>query len=402
VLICGECFSANLGDGVIAVSLRELVRKAVPDSSVDFFDLSGRRGYVADRAGTKSQTEERTAKSFHRRIYARSYYYSLLVNLLRIVIVNRFGDYHSRLDAALSQSDYVLIGGGQLLQDNRLAFPLMLRAVVRAARRRRIPVSFFSVGVGANWSTVGKAIMRNVLGASNVESIVCRDKVSFHRIQEIFPVLKARLDVTFDVALALSGHAHPSHDVDSPVGLCLMHPKAMRWAVNNHPLASSNQAVHYWVELCRVLTSEGLSLALFTNGAPDDDTFAHKVAAQCKIKLNSGDRIRVRTRPHIPEDLVSTISRFEVVVAHRLHANIISTALAIPCIALECDLKVKEFMTYSGQADRFMRVNSTVSDVAAKVFEVMDNPVVSVSMSRFSEKILSDLGRVLTSAPRIE
>ncbi len=40
---------------------------------------------------------------------------------------------------------------------------------------------------------------------------------------------------------------------------------------------------------------------------------------------------------------MQTISCFDAVISHRLHANIISYSLLIPSIALVCDSKVKAF-----------------------------------------------------------
>ena len=36
VVVCSECFSPNLGDGVIACGVEQLIRSVSPDAAIDF------------------------------------------------------------------------------------------------------------------------------------------------------------------------------------------------------------------------------------------------------------------------------------------------------------------------------------------------------------------------------
>jgi hypothetical protein len=48
IAICGETYSANLGDGVIAESLAWLLKESDPGVSVSFIDFSGANGFSTE------------------------------------------------------------------------------------------------------------------------------------------------------------------------------------------------------------------------------------------------------------------------------------------------------------------------------------------------------------------
>src|SRR3954471_12236363 len=119
--IAGETWSANLGDGIIAECIAHLVAMVRPDVAPVPIDLEGRTGpstpqhrrfrpvagavrVIAEVAGLRGALE--SARWARRR--------------------GRLADLQGRL---LDGCDAVIIGGGNLLIDNRLAFPRRLALV---------------------------------------------------------------------------------------------------------------------------------------------------------------------------------------------------------------------------------------------------------------------------------
>lgn len=396
VLICGECYSQNLGDGVITLALKGLVGKIVPDSSVRVFDISGRDGFVTAESPAKSYMDEGLIRSWHRRVYAASDTYATAVNQLRYRFLRCLGGLRGRLAAAMVDVDYVLIGGGQLLQDNHLTFPQTISSLVDAARQRRIPISFFSVGVGENWSVIGRRLVKGALMSPNVESIICRDQLSADRLRLIFPEVSGKIGTTYDVALA-TPVKQEVRKVAPIVGLCIIHPNTLRWTIKNHPRTDSGDAARFWVDTYQALSARGLDVEFFTNGSPEDDAFAREITRSISTKSATGKHAHVGRRPQTPEDLLHSIAGFGVIIAYRLHANIVATVLGIPCIALQWDAKVEEFMKYSGQSERFVRADVDVSEVVDMAVAALHDFEPRISTSHLVEKITADLGRVLVT-----
>jgi polysaccharide pyruvyl transferase WcaK-like protein len=59
-------------------------------------------------------------------------------------------------------------------------------------------------------------------------------------------------------------------------------------------------------------------------------------------------RFEVASHPLKPKVLVKTISSFNCLISHRLHANIIAHSLHIPSIALSWDAKVQSYCDLIG------------------------------------------------------
>ena len=75
----------------------------------------------------------------------------------------------------LSRCDLVLIGGGQLLMDNDLSFPLKVAELVRIARDLDKHVAFYACGVGREWSWLGSRLFEGALLNPSVSWVSVRD-----------------------------------------------------------------------------------------------------------------------------------------------------------------------------------------------------------------------------------
>ncbi len=132
VVICGEVFSGNLGDGIIHDSLVHLVRTA--DSSVDIatLDLSGRQGFASTNDGG-AMASAGMLRRLNRSLYGSVPAYRRLTT--RLIWARRGGSIARNVwSPVLDDADVLVIGGGNLLIDNDLNFPLKLRDLARAAR----------------------------------------------------------------------------------------------------------------------------------------------------------------------------------------------------------------------------------------------------------------------------
>jgi len=396
VLVCGEFYSDNLGDGVIALGMSQLVRLVEPQAVITLFDISGRTAFDTSPASAGNPLR-RVLQAVHRGIYSRSRWDAGTVNHLRHRFSARIASRYRALDAEIADCDQVLIGGGQLLQDNRLMFPLAISTVVATAARHGRPVAFFGVGASDRWSPRGRHLVARALAAPCVTRIVCRDELSAARVRERFPTVAARVRSSYDVALATQVEAawRRRRRTDT-VGLNLMHPDTIRWTVAGHGMERGTNAVHFWVRLLQALHAARIPAELFTNGSMADEEFVDVVLTQLERRAPGVPSPRRAPRSRTPADLIRTIDGFGAIVAHRLHANIVATILGVPSVALEWDAKVEEFMKYSGQADCFVRDGTDVGQVVTRVAALLAvAPTERARLQPLLERLSADLRSVL-------
>jgi polysaccharide pyruvyl transferase WcaK-like protein len=148
VVIAGETWSSNLGDGVIAESMQFLIQKLKPELHVSYLDISGRR------ISTPHSSESRSFVSqFSQKIKPLNFL--RIISKHQLVKSQRKSDWHSQI----SNSDLVIIGGGQLLMDNNLDFPLKISTISKIAYSLGKNVHFVACGVGKKWSYAGVAFI---------------------------------------------------------------------------------------------------------------------------------------------------------------------------------------------------------------------------------------------------
>ncbi|TLX69455.1 polysaccharide pyruvyl transferase family protein, partial [Pseudomonas nicosulfuronedens] len=85
--------------------------------------------------------------------------------------------------------------------------------------------------------------------------------------------------------------------------------------------------------------------------------------------INSEKIHHCHPQPLTPSDLKSHISEADIVIAHRLHANIIAYSLGIPSIGLNWDSKVKSFFTAVQRLDYYL---DDLAPTAENIIELVE------------------------------
>lgn len=392
VLLCGETFSTNLGDGIIADALSDMLSGSEFVTQVDCHDISGRAEQGKDRPVENTHA----LRTMHRKLYRRAHLYGAAVNWLQNRLFLRFGGKVAALERKLGNYDIVMIGGGQLLRDNRLSFPTKIETIVSAARRRNKPVVFFGIGVGEQWSKLGKYYFRKALTAPNVRSVHCRDKRSRERLEEELGHLSIPVESTFDAALGIVRQPEETFASDRVVGLCVMDSAPVLWTTENHLLAKIDDAVSYWENLARSLLESGQTVHIFTNGSPDDHRIAEGLNAVLREQGLDPERIRLLPRPTQSNELVELIRPLSCLIGFRLHACVIAYSLGIPCVALAWDDKIRQFMSYTGRDRYFVSDVRDYSLIVDRVHQSVGEPI----DKSLRENIAADIVRSLGSAIR--
>ncbi|MEI7831935.1 MAG: polysaccharide pyruvyl transferase family protein [bacterium] len=375
LVVAGEYYSENLGDGVITETLRYLLQQVDPELEVKIVDLSHRTEFCA----TPPSSIIRATGRFSRLL---SWLFKACIpdNRKRTAalysVMWRFREQKSHQHffmAELAGASALIIGGGQLLMDNSLVFPYRINSATRCALRLGIPVAFQSCGVGSNWSAKGRRLFAGALCPAQVVSISVRDNDSVEELQAELPKIAAKVTFAIDPAIC-AGEAYGVNRsfVSKTIGLGVIAPGELLSHPTYAHLADETSALERWVALIRHLAGLGYPLALFTNGSVVDYHFAEKV-----LKTAQEDgicNISLACRPQLPHELVELIAQYRAVIAYRLHANIIATSLKVPSLGFIWDEKVRQFGHESGRSAYYLepdKVNMEV--IATKLAEICSN-----------------------------
>jgi len=382
VVIAGETWSSNLGDGVIAESLQFLFKKLLPDLQIDFLDISGRNSIAPDspkRTSSIMRFAQKVKPLYIPRVFLKWY-------ILK-------SQHTPEWSAQISESDAVVIGGGQLLMDNFLDFPLKVTTIAQLSYSLGGNVHFLSCGVGSKWSRIASHLFHSALIPAT--SVTTRDTLSQERLGLFVPDLGVSLSA--DPALWTSDVYRQRQVItDNRVGLGIMYMKML-----NHQSSvrlSEDELVAFWLDIIKRLHQDGIDFQLFTNGSLQDYSFAsHIVRSAQKSLAISCD---LAARPQKPYELAQLISRYRAIIASRLHAHIIATSYHIPSIALLWDDKVLAFFRDTGRETLVFNsfVTKDVDSVVKALYQVMDVHIDEGIVREKQELVLDNVRTILDIA----
>ncbi|MEM5516238.1 polysaccharide pyruvyl transferase family protein [Henriciella sp. AS95] len=335
VVLLNVKYSNNLGDGIIAECFEHALRRSGQKLTVESCDLAGRTGYGVESGGLRSVALEilNMLPAAMRR--------PALASMVRYQVKAKgLGEYRRRL----SDADVVIIGGGQLIADAGLNFPLKISAAVELGRRNGARIAIFGAGVGHLVSEKGIELFREAFD-DGLELVGLRDDLSIARWRAVFEeptpyrVRDPGLLVSDLYPVAkVNGSSKPR------IGVGVTDPRVLRLHSDADDAWCENPDwIGLYAQFVTSLIEEGFDVSLFSNGAPDDQAFALRVMKRVEAQHQSRKSISLMDRPVVPQQLAEMIAGFDAIVAHRLHANIIAYSYGVPHVGLSWDHKVNEF-----------------------------------------------------------
>ncbi|MEM4989713.1 polysaccharide pyruvyl transferase family protein [Collimonas sp. H4R21] len=338
IVICAVPYSPNLGDGVIYENIKQLLLERVPGAQVSALDIAGRDDYVKTGISKKSLVNKVPKRL---RPYAVCTYFSL----------QYFLRWRRKWVSQLADADLVVVGGGQLLLDVHLNFPVKLfllsKAVKAAGKSGKVAV--FGVGVSKSMSSAGTGLTRRTWENLAPIQASTRDIAS---AQNLKLILGQPLDVKVTPDPGIYSQQTfaaflPPRATGNVLGICISSPLELNQA-GMEKQDYSERIGKYFQELAIQAVTLGYRVHLFTNGSPEDEAFKDALAAGLDPEIVN------LPRPGVPSQLVANIGQCDCVIAHRLHANIVAYALDIPSIGLNWDSKVQSFFELTGRGRFFM------------------------------------------------
>lgn len=340
IVLCTLRYSDNLGDGVIGDSLAWMLGQVRPGWTVGHFDLAGRTGFAPRDAVALSP--------------AKRLFYALPAPLRACAMRLAWPRLRRRVSAAWEagarRPGYrMIVGGGQVVSDIALNFPLKFDLLSRRLAADAAPVAVYAVGVSSSFSAAGRRLFQDAFDRLDLRWFGARDADSLGHLRARFSLAPCSPRKTIDPAVwaadaygvARAANARPR------IGIGVAHPLELG-AHASAPGAHGEDAAFAFLEaLVRGLAARGLAPVLFNNGSAEDQLFTDKVAARLRAAGAAG--FDMAARPRVPAELVSTIAGFDAIVAHRLHANIVAFSLGIPAVGMRWDRKVESFFAETGR-----------------------------------------------------
>lgn len=344
ILVIGEKFSDNLGDGVICDSVAYLIKQKYVHAKITFADISGREGF--NTSIIKSSSYNRRKIQLTKKIIAKAIgFLGVDINYFKFRRRSKsIMNYVNNICA--SNYDLAIFAGGQLLKDT-FVFPI--KAFVEKLREKNTPIIFNAVGVGTIDSPKMRNILRESLLSQNVRWISTRDDINW--INQLIEN-KKKIIRTSDPAVWSANVYTANKKENDVVGLGIMYVNDMRL----------KELYRFWTDIVSKLNEKKIKWKMFCNGSVNDYLFAKDLL----ISLGySGIELEKRLvkRPVSPEELVNIISNFKSIISFRLHSHIIAYSLDIPGVALVWDPKVRFFYKSLNMDYRCKSIDESSEDI---------------------------------------
>lgn len=347
-------YSPNLGDGLLSECLEYALIESGSDKDHTYsVDLAGRTMY---QRGSANRTLILKILDLMPK-YLRGL---LIGNILKFQSLKKWKPHYL---SHLSDVEAVIVGGGNLFTDVDLNFPTKLSLVLKLATERNLPVAIYGVGVGSKWTVKGSAMLSNSLKCADIRYISVRDSNSYRNFINVFGD-SYDVKVVRDPGVLSSRYFSNRSTGAKCIGLCLTSAIAVRY--HSAKKFTDDFLKKWFLSLIEQIAQSKLDVIIFTNGSPEDVTFAREILDETDIKFAS-----VLLQPKDPNELVSLISTCELVASYRMHALIAAYSLGITPIAFEWDEKLNSFMDSVNCEDLLFDLEKVTPSHVASI--VVDN-----------------------------
>ncbi len=382
IAVCGEYFSTNIGDQAIHASLLYLLKQLDAEVETISLDLSGRTSVQQEKAMQPRLQQRLSAWKSHPALNTLLIFANLMYQPLRL---NRLSN--SPWGRALKSADTLVIGGGQLLMDDSLNFPLKVSGVAKLARRYHIPYHFCACGVGKNWSPFGRQLFKPaILGA---KSITLRDNLSASNLRHLLP--EANPLITFDPAIWIA-KVYPvsiKPGMEECIGVCVMNNDDYNARVLDNRY-DNTAWMSAWLELIENLLTHHTHVLLFTSGDQADTIFAAELYKQSQKR--GWNNVQLAPRPIDVPSLAGIMQSCQVIIAARLHAGIIANAYGIPTIGIIWDEKVRSYYDSTNRQDLcFPFTPQTIAAISNSSRGLMGSVIAESTLEAFRQRALESV-----------
>lgn len=389
IVIAGVMYSPNLGDGLIAECLTHRIRTQMPSAEVCWLDLAGRTDFVTPSSGIRTlvlsglaRLPLRVSEFFSERLVSRQ-----ISRHLRPLI-----------EPTLVDASMLVVGGGQLLGDANLNFPLKLAEIANHAEATNLPMALHAVGVSENWSPRGRALFGQFLLSPQLQFLSVRDERSAESLLKHYRALGAEPPVpilvfpdpgilTNKLEIAASSLVRTERPT---IGLGIVHPAAINTHAAEKRAYGLRGARREYAGLIAALRDKGAQVYLFTNGAGEDEEMLDLVWAD-HVDTEGVQRLPRATDPMA---LVASIRDFDAIASHRLHACIAANAVGTRAVGFEWDKKIDAYFALTCQQEMLLSSPADIDGCLAKLLDPKKDQF-SVSLADLQPRVDAGISELL-------
>lgn len=281
--------------------------------------------------------------AYRLRRFARKPFYGIFHRVLA-------GEYSRFFGKEIENSQLVVVVGGGLIKYTTQYFGTGLRGLLNAAKKKHIGVVFNAVGVEGYDSANSRCIeLKRLLRIRSLQSVTTRDDIETLKRDYFAAAPAIPCSLVCDPGVWASEVYEISKDETSRtigIGVC-REEMFTAHGYNITPL----QLIGFYKDLVKALMGKGKRVELFTNGLPEDNETAKKIQQE----LNEESITVALQTPFTARELVEIESKYEAVVAARLHACIVAYSLCVPAVGLVWNDKLTFFGRNIGAEPNFIK-----------------------------------------------
>lgn len=270
----------------------------------------------------------------------------------------------------LRDTNLFISGGGGLLQDStgKGWSILYYLGLILGAKIIRVPVMIYAQGIGPVSQQINKKLMRWIL--NKVDLITVRDNFSKELLENlgvIKPSIYVNSDPSFllnkkDINCILENYPHIQELMNSNnrpiIGVSVREYKGNRSDLK----IMFAQLADYLIEKYKV------KIVFLPFKFDDDVQVSEEILSLMK---NQADILKIKLEP---EDLISILSQFSLMIGVRLHSIIFSSMANLPFIAFKYDPKIKNFVAELGLSELLLELdNVSLEKIQEKIEYIREN-----------------------------
>lgn len=344
IIVIGDNSSTNLGDPILTQSAYHIICKIVEnkDYNISIFD-------IANRSNKKKEFFNKGQIKSIRNISKFKYIIKKIILDIKTFVkwfCKEESKFNKRLENTICSKNTVFVIAGGALISSSLFYALRINAIVKAAKRHNGKVIFNAVGIEKTIRNIGfaKYIVRHYLKQPQIIAFSTRDHV------EDVPYISNRKEFQIlqpDPGLFAADAFQVRKKESDIIGLSVISYEAYQSVMLNDKRANKitpEDLLSFWGKIIRDFISNGKNFKILTNGGSLDYQIALRI---CKMMNLDTEKylLPLATEPKV---LIEQLSQFKLVIAHRLHALIVSSSLGIPVIPIVWSDKVVSFSKMIG------------------------------------------------------
>lgn len=270
----------------------------------------------------------------------------------------------------LRDTNLFISGGGGLLQDStgKGWSILYYLGLILGAKIIRVPVMIYAQGIGPVSQQINKKLMRWIL--NKVDLITVRDNFSKELLENlgvIKPSIYVNSDPSFllnkkDINCILENYPHIQELMNSNnrpiIGVSVREYKGNRSDLK----IMFAQLADYLIEKYKV------KIVFLPFKFDDDVQVSEEILSLMK---KQADILKIKLEP---EELISILSQFSLMIGVRLHSIIFSSMANLPFIAFKYDPKIKNFVAELGLSELLLELdNVSLEKIQEKIEYIREN-----------------------------